>query len=149
MDHARQGALARLGFLLAIDGARSSILITSPYFLPDDQMMEALERAAARGVRVSVLTTGETTEVQALIQHPMETGFRPGENGRMLERDIIRRFTCLYNNRPVFEAELHPAIAANPYLTLTIRVEESGILAFTWEGDNGFSQTETRALTVA
>ena len=44
---------------------------------------------------------------------------------------------------------MHPAIAANPYLTFTLRADESGILAFTWEGDNGFSQTETRALTVA
>jgi sulfur-oxidizing protein SoxZ len=25
---------------------------------------------------------------------------------------------------------------------------ESGILAFTWTGDNGFEQTETRSLTV-
>ena len=92
---------------------------------------------------------GEVVEIRTLIQHPMETGFRPGENGALHPRDIIRRFICLYNNRPVFDAELHPAIAANPYLTFTLRAEESGILAFTWEGDNGFSQTETRALTVA
>ena len=91
---------------------------------------------------------GEVVEIRTLIQHPMETGFRPGENGALHPRDIIRRFICLYNNRPVFEAELHPAIAANPYLTFTLRAEESGILAFTWEGDHGFSQTETRALTV-
>ena len=92
---------------------------------------------------------GEVVEIRTLIQHPMETGFRPAENGRMLERDIIRRFTCLYNNRPVFAAELHPAIAANPYLTFTLRADDSGVLVFTWEGDNGFSQTETRAFTVA
>ncbi len=92
---------------------------------------------------------GEVVEIRTLIQHPMETGFRPGENGRILDRDIIRRFTCLYNNRLVFEADLHPAIAANPYLTFMLRADESGILAFTWEGDNGFSQTEMRALTVA
>jgi sulfur-oxidizing protein SoxZ len=92
---------------------------------------------------------GEVVEIRTLIQHPMETGFRPGADGTVQPRDIIRRFTCLYNNRPVFEAELHPAIAANPYLTFTIRVQESGILAFTWEGDDGFSQTETRSLSVA
>jgi sulfur-oxidizing protein SoxZ len=78
----------------------------------------------------------------------METGYRPGADGRPLPRDIIRTFTCRYNGETVFSVELHPAIAANPYLTFTIRAEESGILAFTWEGDNDFSQTETRALTV-
>jgi sulfur-oxidizing protein SoxZ len=91
---------------------------------------------------------GEVVEIRTLIAHPMETGYRPGADGALQPRDIIRRFTCLYNNRPVFAAEFHPAIAANPYLTFTLRMEESGILAFTWEGDNGFSQTETRALTV-
>jgi sulfur-oxidizing protein SoxZ len=93
-------------------------------------------------------TRDELIEIRTLIQHPMETGFRADQNGQVLPRDIIRRFACFYDNRPVFEAELHPAIAANPYLTFTLRAAKSGILAFTWEGDDGFSQTETRALTV-
>ena len=29
---------------------------------------------------------GEVVEIRTLIQHPMETGFRSGENGRMLDR---------------------------------------------------------------
>jgi sulfur-oxidizing protein SoxZ len=94
-------------------------------------------------------TRGEVVEIRTLIQHPMETGFRPGADGVVAPRDIIRRFTCHFNNRPVFEAELHPAIAANPYLTFTLRVEEAGIIAFTWAGDNGFTQTETRAIVLA
>ncbi|MBK1657489.1 thiosulfate oxidation carrier complex protein SoxZ [Paracraurococcus ruber] len=93
--------------------------------------------------------SGEVIEIRTLIAHPMETGFRPGADGTVQPRDIIRRFTCRFNNREVFAAELHPAVAANPYLTFTLRVEESGILAFTWEGDNGFSQTETRPIAVA
>jgi sulfur-oxidizing protein SoxZ len=91
---------------------------------------------------------GEVVEIRTLIQHPMETGYRPGADGTVQPRDIIRRFTCHYNNRLVFEAALHPAIAANPFLSFTIRAAESGILAFTWEGDNGFAQIETRAFEV-
>lgn len=91
---------------------------------------------------------GEVVEIRTLIQHPMETGFRPDANGKLLPRDIVTRFTCLYNSRPAFEADLHQAIAANPYLTFTIKAEESGILAFTWAGDNGFLHTETRAIRV-
>jgi sulfur-oxidizing protein SoxZ len=92
---------------------------------------------------------GEVVEIRTLIQHPMETGYRPGADGTVQPRDIIRRFTCHYDNRLVFEATLHPAIAANPFLSFTIRAAESGILAFRWEGDNGFAQTETRAFEVA
>jgi sulfur-oxidizing protein SoxZ len=91
---------------------------------------------------------GEVVEIRTLIQHPMETGYRPGADGTVQPRDIIRRFTCHYNNRLVFEAALHPAIAANPFLSFTITAVESGILAFSWEGDNSFAQTETRAFEV-
>ena len=46
-------------FLITINSARKSILITNPYFIPDDVMTDALLKAAARGVRVVVLTPGE------------------------------------------------------------------------------------------
>jgi cardiolipin synthase len=42
-------------YLLAITWAKKSILITNPYFIPDDHMIRALLQATARGVRVVVL----------------------------------------------------------------------------------------------
>jgi cardiolipin synthase A/B len=42
-------------YLLAIAWAKKSILITNPYFIPDDHMIAALLKATARGVRVVVL----------------------------------------------------------------------------------------------
>jgi cardiolipin synthase len=47
-------------FLLSINSARKSILITNPYFIPDEVMTEALVKAAARGVHVAVLLPGES-----------------------------------------------------------------------------------------
>jgi sulfur-oxidizing protein SoxZ len=91
---------------------------------------------------------GEVIEIRALIGHAMETGYRPGADGRVLPRNIIRRFTCRYNGEQVFEAELHPAMAANPYIAFHTVAVESGTLEFTWEGDNGFAQTEQKALAV-
>ena len=91
---------------------------------------------------------GEVIEIRATIAHPMETGFRPGEDGKVLPRNILKRFTCRYNGELVFTAELFSAIAANPYLAFHTVATESGTLALTWEGDNGFSQTENLVLTV-
>jgi cardiolipin synthase A/B len=42
-------------FLISIASARKSILITNPYFIPDDRMVNVLLEAAARNVRVIVL----------------------------------------------------------------------------------------------
>ncbi|MBP6850378.1 MAG: thiosulfate oxidation carrier complex protein SoxZ [Rhodoferax sp.] len=96
---------------------------------------------------------GEVIEVRTMIAHPMETGYRPGADGKVLPRDLIRRFTCTYDDgssrEVVFQAELFPAVAANPYLTFPLLVTGPGTLTMAWEGDNGFSQTETLALRVA
>ncbi|MEY2952759.1 MAG: hypothetical protein RLZZ401_846 [Pseudomonadota bacterium] len=85
---------------------------------------------------------GDVMEVQATLAHPMETGFRPDDNGRVLARDTVHSFSCDYNGQRVFSARLHPAVAANPYLAFSFRAQASGLLRLQWVGDNGFSQTE-------
>ena len=48
----------------------------------------------------------------------------------------------------VFSAELFSAISANPYIAFYTVAQNTGILALTWEGDNGFTQTESVNITV-
>jgi len=91
---------------------------------------------------------GEIIEVKALISHVMETGHRRRQDGSVIPRDIIRRFVCTYNGTEVFRAELHPAIAANPFIAFSTIALESGTLALHWTGDNGFSVTESAAIVV-
>src|SRR5882762_11157964 len=91
---------------------------------------------------------GEVVEIRTLIAHPMETGYRPGDDGQVLPRNILRRFSCRYGGELVFSADLFPAVAANPYITFCTLATASGTLEFTWEGDRGFSQTERATLTV-
>ena len=105
-------------------------------------MARALINVPARAKR------GEIIELKTLISHPMETGYRVGTNGGLIARDIITRFTCTYNGEEIFRAELSPAIAANPFIAFFTTATESGTIAFRWSGDNGFSATETAAITV-
>ena len=91
---------------------------------------------------------GEVIEVKTLAQHVMETGFRRTQFGEEIPRDIIRTFVCTYNGAEVFRMELHPAIAANPFIAFTTVATESGTLGFKWSGDNGYAVTETARITV-
>ena len=91
---------------------------------------------------------GEVIEIKTLISHAMETGYRRTQLGTPIPRDIIRLFVCTYNGTEVFRAELHPAIAANPFIVFSTIATESGTLAFHWTGDNGFSVRESAAITV-
>lgn len=92
---------------------------------------------------------GEIIEIKAIVAHPMETGFRRTQLGALVPRDIITQFVCRYNGVAIFSAELYPAISANPFIVFSTVATESGTLAFTWTGDNGFLVTETAAISVS
>jgi sulfur-oxidizing protein SoxZ len=95
---------------------------------------------------------GEVILIRALIAHPMETGLRPGADGKVIPANLIRQFTCLLDDgvikMTVFEAELFAAVAANPFFSFHLQVKGNCKLTFNWRGDDGFNQTETATLTM-
>lgn len=91
---------------------------------------------------------GEVIQIKTLISHVMEPGYRRNSLGAVMPRDILRLLVCSYNGEEVFRAEIYPAIAANPYFAFNTIATESGTLAFTWSGDNGFSVTESATIKV-
>jgi sulfur-oxidizing protein SoxZ len=105
-------------------------------------MTRALVNVPARARR------GETIEIRALIQHPMETGFRPREDGSLVPRHIIKRFECEYDGALVFAADLHPAIAANPFIAFRTQATASGELVLRWIDDRGETREERAKITV-
>ncbi len=92
---------------------------------------------------------GEVVEVRALVQHPMETGYRRGSDGELLPRDLVRRVEARFDGELVFAAELHAAISANPYLQFSLRVQASGTLSVSWQGDRGFEHRESQPIRAA
>jgi cardiolipin synthase len=68
-------------FLLAISGAQHSISITNPYFVPDDEMLDALVEAANRGLRVVILVPG-------VIDHNIVKPAGRREFGRLLQAGV-------------------------------------------------------------
>ncbi|HET7881350.1 MAG TPA: thiosulfate oxidation carrier complex protein SoxZ [Acetobacteraceae bacterium] len=92
---------------------------------------------------------GEPFDVKLLISHPMESGQRRDAMGQAIPRDIINSFVCAFNGEEVLSAELFPAIAANPFLSFAVVVQESGTLTMTFTDDHGTVQTETASVTVA
>jgi sulfur-oxidizing protein SoxZ len=91
---------------------------------------------------------GDVITIKTLISHEMETGFRYGTNGVLIPRNIITEFVCTYSGEEIFRAEFHQAVAANPFLTFYTVATASGTIAFTWTGDNGFSETASANITV-
>ena len=91
---------------------------------------------------------GEPFTVRALVAHPMETGHRTSAEGERLARDIVRRVEVRLDGELVFAADLHPAIAANPYIAFPLVVQGDGTLEVSWAGDRGFAHSASVPLTV-
>ena len=91
---------------------------------------------------------GDIIEIKTLMSHIMETGYRRTAAGDLVPRDIITSFTCRYNGKEIFRADLFPAIAANPFLSFFTIAQDSGKFEFEWIGDNGFSETASASIVV-
>ncbi|ABI76936.1 putative sulfur oxidation protein SoxZ [Hyphomonas neptunium ATCC 15444] len=103
-------------------------------------------------IRISAPETakpGEIIELKAMIQHPMETGYRRDQKGKIIPRDIITDFRCTYNDAVVFEAEFFPGTAANPFVSFFARAVQTGPIEFVWTDQHGQSWSERRVLTVS
>ena len=92
------------------------------------------------------LKRGVPGEIRVTLGHPMENGLRPDGLGNVVARSLVTRFECQLDGKPVFSADLYPAISANPYLAFWLRADRPGTLSFEWVGDWGYPHRETRAI---
>jgi sulfur-oxidizing protein SoxZ len=91
---------------------------------------------------------GTVIEIRAMVEHPMESGFRLNNVGKPIPRHIVESFTCQYDGREVFWAKLHPAVSTNPYFVFYTVATRSGDLIFTWTDDRGGVVTHVAQIEV-
>lgn len=94
------------------------------------------------------IKSGEAFEVRVLIRHPMETGFRYDDTGRLIPQNVVNHVLCRYNEVEVFRAELFSGIAANPYLAFFTVATASAELEVSWTDDAGATESERVTITV-
>jgi sulfur-oxidizing protein SoxZ len=90
----------------------------------------------------------EIIEIKTLISHEMESGQRKDAAGATIPRKIIKSFEAKFNGKPVFGADWHPSVSANPYQAFFFKAVETGEFQFTWTDDDGSLYESTNKLTV-
>lgn len=86
---ADRATVSRVVFQMLIEGAVTSIDISTPYFLPDRSLRRALVRAARRGVQVRVVVPGSGTD-QRLVRLA----------SRRMYRELLDAGVRIYEYRP-------------------------------------------------
>lgn len=92
---------------------------------------------------------GEIVEVKALVQHPMESGFRRDARGQPIPRKILNKVTVTFEDELVLEGDWFIGVAASPFLAFDLRVERAGTLRITWRDDDGTLITAQHRIELA
>ncbi len=96
----------------------------------------------ASSIRVRAIAKGDTTEVQTLIQHPMDSGFIKDENGEFIPAHYIKELTFEHNGKPVFVANWGTAVSKDPYVKFAFQGgSKGGELKVSWIDNKGESDS--------
>lgn len=98
----------------------------------------------ASTIRIKAVAGGETTEVQSLIQHPMDSGFVKDAKGELIPPHHIEVVQFEHDGKTVFTALWGPAVSKDPYLKFSFKGAKKGDeLKVTWVDNKGASDSLT------
>src|SRR4029078_12601678 len=98
----------------------------------------------ASTIRVRAPSSSETTEVQALIQHPMDSGFVKDAKGEIIPPHFIQQLTFEYDVKPVFSADWVGGVSKDPYVKFAFKGAKKGDdLKVSWVDNKGATDTTT------
>jgi sulfur-oxidizing protein SoxZ len=98
----------------------------------------------ASSIRVRATSNGDITEVQTLIQHPMDTGLVKDSKGELIPAHFIQELKFEYNGKDVFVANWGTAVSKDPYVKFSFKGARKGDeLKISWTDNKGASDTTT------
>jgi sulfur-oxidizing protein SoxZ len=103
----------------------------------------------ARLIVPRLVQPNEEFTVRILVQHPMETGFRRDESGKVLPANVIETMTVTFDNEVLFKGHVMHALTANPSISVLMSAVKSGVLRADWrdqEGNVGAISAEVRVV---
>ena len=98
----------------------------------------------ASTIRMRAVSSGDTTEVQALVQHPMDSGFVKDAQGKLIPPHYIEVVEFEHAGKPVFTAYWGPAVSKDPYIKFSFKGGNKGDdLKISWVDNKGETDSTT------
>jgi sulfur-oxidizing protein SoxZ len=96
----------------------------------------------ASTIRVRAIASGDTTDVQALVQHPMDSGFIKDAQGTLIPPHHITVLAFEHNGKTVFTALWGPAVSKDPYVKFSFKGALKGDdITVSWVDNKGESDS--------
>ena len=98
----------------------------------------------ASTIRVRAIANGDTTEVQTLIQHPMDSGFVKDDKGEFIPAHFIQELTFEHNGKPCSSPIGDTAVSKDPYVKFAFKGAAKGDdLKVSWIDNKGATDSTT------
>ena len=92
----------------------------------------------ASTIRLRAIANGDTTQVQALIQHPMDSGLVKDAQGNLIPPHYIEVVEFEHAGKTVFTAFWGRAVAKDPYIKFSLKGAQKGDeLTMSWVDNEG------------
>ena len=97
------------------------------------------------------IAKGDLIMVNAIVSHPMDTGFFRTADGQPIPAYFIRDVVVSYAGEQVARFEWTSGVSRDPIVSFTLRADKEGPLTMVWTDNKGgvYRQTATVAFTAA
>jgi sulfur-oxidizing protein SoxZ len=99
---------------------------------------------AAGPMKMRATLSGGMTEVRVLMTHPMETGQRKDQDGKLVPLHFIQNLTVKVNGKTVIEGQISQGVSRNPVFSFRVKGGAKGDkIEVSWLDNRGeTNQTE-------
>jgi len=99
----------------------------------------------AYSTRIKTKSSGGTTTVLVLVNHPMETGNRKDKKtGKKIPAHYIKDMIFTKNGKTFADAKLGPAVSKNPLVSVKVSAKSGDKIGVSWSdsmGEKGSAST--------
>lgn len=98
-----------------------------------------MEIGKGKVVLPGTITKGEVIRVQAVVQHPMDTGFFRDANAEIIPPYFINVVTVTYGDEEVASFEWTSGVSRDPMIVFQLKADREAPLTFTYHDNRGAS----------
>lgn len=99
-------------------------------------------------MKIRAQLSGDVTQVRVLMSHPMETGQRKDNDGKLVPAHFIQTLTVALNGKIVITGQTNTSVSRNPVFGFKLKGAKAGDkIAVTWTDNKGDKRTDEVAVT--
>jgi sulfur-oxidizing protein SoxZ len=94
--------------------------------------------------KLQTYNIGDIIQVDAILEHPMETGFRKDKDGKVVPAHHITTVKVEFDGKTVTTMDMTTSVSVNPFVSFNLKVTKNALLKITAVDNKGEVQEGTK-----